>query len=334
MKYLIIKSIIFSFFAFILSKLSKNIGKKLGVLDYPDKIRKLHAAPTPQIGGIIIYIIIIVNFFFTKNSTLDLFYILWISFFFILGFIDDKYKTKWDVKFLIPIIFFLIYTNINGGILINEIYSETFKKIIDIKNIYHLNIFFTVLCVLLLINSINMIDGHNGICVIYSIYCFFYLVLLTNNNLNEILLIILPTLLVITYFNLKNKIFLGNSGSFLLSGILSYYLIINNNYYNKISVEKIFLLLIIPGLDMLRLFIARINNHKNPFSADRNHLHHLLLNNNKNYNKKYLIYFLILILPSILSATEIINNTYLIIIFTIFYFIIVKKLNNCKKIKN
>jgi len=330
MKYLIIKSIIFSFFAFILSKLSKNIGKKLGVLDYPDKIRKLHATPTPQIGGIIIYIIIIVNFFFTKNSTLDLFYILWISFFFILGFIDDKYKTKWGVKFLIPIIFFLIYTNINGGILINEIYSETFKKIIDIKNIYYLNIFFTLLCVLLLINSINMIDGHNGICVIYSIYCFVYLVLLTNNNLNEILLIILPTMLVITYFNLKNKIFLGNSGSFLLSGILSYYLIINNNYYDKISVEKIFLLLIIPGLDMLRLFIARINNHKNPFSADRNHLHHLLLNNNKNYNKKYLIYFLILILPSILSAIEIINNIYLIIIFTIFYFIIVKKL----KIKN
>jgi UDP-GlcNAc:undecaprenyl-phosphate GlcNAc-1-phosphate transferase len=175
-----------------------------------------------------------------------------------------------------------------------------------------------------------MIDGHNGICVIYSIYCFVYLFLLSNNNLNEIFLIILPTLFVITYFNLKNKMFLGNSGSFLLSGILSYYLIINNNYYDKISVEKIFLLLIIPGLDMFRLFITRINNHKNPFSADRNHLHHLLLNNNKNYNHKYLIYFLILIIPSILSAIEITKSAYLIIILTILYFIIVKKL----KIKN
>jgi UDP-GlcNAc:undecaprenyl-phosphate GlcNAc-1-phosphate transferase len=175
-----------------------------------------------------------------------------------------------------------------------------------------------------------MIDGHNGICVIYSIYCFVYLFLLSNNNLNEIFIIILPTLFVIAYFNLKNKIFLGNSGSFLLSGVLSYYLIINNNYNDKISVEKIFLILIIPGLDMFRLFITRINNHKNPFSADRNHLHHLLLSNNKNYNHKYLIYFLILIIPSMLSAIEITKSIYLITILTILYFIIVKKL----KIKN
>lgn len=86
MKYLIIKSIIFSFVAFLLSKLSKNIGTKLGVLDYPDKIRKLHTTPTPQMGGIIIYIIIVLNFFFTKNSNLNLFYILWISFFFFTRF--------------------------------------------------------------------------------------------------------------------------------------------------------------------------------------------------------------------------------------------------------
>ena len=318
MEYLITKSIIFSFIAFWLSKYSKNIGTKLGVLDYPDKIRKLHATPTPQIGGIIIYIIIVLDFFFAKNSNLDLFYILWISFFFILGFIDDKYKTKWSVKFIIPIIFFLIYININNDILINEIYSETFKKIINIKNIYYINIFFTLLCVLLLLNSINMIDGHNGICVIYSIYCFVYLFLLSNNNLNEIFLIIMPTLFVITYFNLKNKIFLGNSGSFLLSGILSYYLIINNNYFDKISVEKIFLLLIIPGLDMFRLFITRINNHKNPFSADRNHLHHLISDIYGDKTAFFVIFFLILIVNFINLFFQ--SLSILVIFFSIFLY--------------
>jgi UDP-GlcNAc:undecaprenyl-phosphate GlcNAc-1-phosphate transferase len=328
MKYLLINSIIFSFAAILLSKISKNIATKLGILDYPDKIRKFHTTATPQTGGIIMYIIIIINFFFSKNPSFDLFYILWVTFFFILGLLDDKYKIKWKIKFIFPIIFFLIYININKNFLINEIYSDAFERIVNIKNIYNFNIFFTLLCVLLLLNSTNMIDGHNGICSIYSIYCFFYLLLLNNNSLNEILLIILPTLFIITYFNLNNKIFLGNSGSFLLSGILSYYLIMNNNYYQKISVEKIFLLLIIPGLDMLRLFITRIKNHKNPFSADRNHLHHLLFKNNKKYNQKYLIYFLILIIPSILSAIEIINSAYLIIIFTILYFIIVKKLKN------
>lgn len=326
MKYLIIKSIIFSFAAILFCKISKNIATKLGILDYPDKIRKFHTTATPQIGGIIIYIIIIINFFFSTNPNFDLFYILWVSFFFVLGLLDDKYKIKWNIKFISPTIFFLIYININEDFLINEIYSDIFNRIINIKDAYNFNIFFTLLCVLLLLNSINMIDGHNGICSTYSIYCFFYLLLINNNNLNEILLIILPTLFVITYFNLNNKIFLGNSGSFLLSAILSYYLIMNNNYNQKISVEKIFLLLIIPGLDMLRLFITRINNHKNPFSADRNHLHHLLFKNNKKCNQEYFFYFLILITPSILAAIEIVKNTYLIITVTILYFIIVKKI--------
>ena len=37
-----------------------------------------------------------------------------------------------------------------------------------------------------------------------------------------------------------------------------------------ISPEEIFLIMSIPGLDMLRLFIYRIINKKNPFSADKN----------------------------------------------------------------
>jgi hypothetical protein len=35
----------------------------------------------------------------------------------------------------------------------------------------------------------------------------------------------------------------------------------------------------IPGVDLLRLAIFRLIKGKHPFSADRNHFHHLLLNN-------------------------------------------------------
>ena len=35
--------------------------------------------------------------------------------------------------------------------------------------------------------------------------------------------------------------------------------------------------MLIPGIDMIRLFSERIKNNKNPFSNDRLHLHHLLL---------------------------------------------------------
>ena len=40
--------------------------------------------------------------------------------------------------------------------------------------------------------------------------------------------------------------------------------------------EEIFIILSLPGLDMFRLFLVRIFYGKNPFSPDRNHIHHLI----------------------------------------------------------
>ena len=49
----------------------------------------------------------------------------------------------------------------------------------------------------------------------------------------------------------------------------------NFNYFQ--TVDEIVLLMIIPGIDLMRLFCQRIIKHKrSPFSADRKHLHHLL----------------------------------------------------------
>ena len=39
----------------------------------------------------------------------------------------------------------------------------------------------------------------------------------------------------------------------------------------------VFLLLCLPGLDLIRLFFTRILNNQHPFSADKNHLHHFLI---------------------------------------------------------
>ena len=330
--FFLIKILTTIIFSITLCNLSNRIAKKLSVLDYPDQVRKLHKKPMPQTGGIIIYSSIILNFFFSKNYNYDLSYIVWISLFFILGFLDDKFNIHWTVKFIIPVIFITTFLSHNNHFIINEIYSDFFKNNLIIKNTYKLNFIFTILCIVLLLNAINMIDGHNGTCLIYFIFCILFLVFQNNNNLNEILIIILPSAIVTAYYNINNKLFIGNCGSFLISGIISYYLIKNNNYYEKISAEKIFLLLIIPGLDMLRLFISRIINKKNPFSSDRNHLHHLLLNSNKKYNLKYFFYFLIMFLPSILSLLKILSNFNLIIICTLFYVFIIIKLNKNYKI--
>ena len=74
----------------------------------------------------------------------------------------------------------------------------------------------------------------------------------------------------------------------------------------------------IPGLDMLRLFIERLLQKKNPLKPDRNHFHHLLLNRFQRYNV-LIIYFSFMIFPLILLSFKVVSSYVLIIIFSVLY---------------
>ena len=49
----------------------------------------------------------------------------------------------------------------------------------------------------------------------------------------------------------------------------------NQNF--NIDSDHIFLIMIIPGIDLIRLFLTRVSKGYSPFKPDRNHLHHILL---------------------------------------------------------
>ena len=55
-------------------------------------------------------------------------------------------------------------------------------------------------------------------------------------------------------------------------------LIYEHNIYKVSLMQMKFLLLLLPGLDLLRLTFIRLLKNKNPFYGDRNHIHHLLTN--------------------------------------------------------
>ena len=84
------------------------------------------------------------------------------------------------------------------------------------------------------------------------------------------------------FYNFSNKIFLGDSGTHILAFLISYILIKSYNFNLAFTVEEIFIILSFPGLDMFRLFVIRVFKGKNPFSPDRNHIHHLI---QKKFNK-------------------------------------------------
>ena len=83
--------------------------------------------------------------------------------------------------------------------------------------------------------------------------------------------------------------------------------------------------MMIPGIDMFRLFITRLLLKKNPFKGDKNHLHHILL---KKFNQskvfQILFIFNFFIFSSVLFS---INSILIFLIFIIIYTVIIKKLN-------
>lgn len=297
-----------------------KIPRSLIVYDKPDNFRKIHSIPTPLIGGLILYVNISLNviFFFDElNFGLRLIIILLLlySFFFLVGFIDDKFSISPGRKtFTILLILFLIIP-LHENIVVNDLIFKDLELIISLSQA---NIFFTIFSIYFFFNLINFSDGANGITITLCIYWLIIFAVFGSLNLFFIYYLIIILILILV-FNLNNKIFLGNSGSSLLSIVFASLFIINYNIEKSIKCDEILLMMFVPAIDSLRVTIERIVKGNSPFKPDNRHLHHLLL---KNFNKDtvFIPYIVLSSTPFLLS---IFFNTIIILILSlIFYFII------------
>ena len=295
-----------------------------------DKDTKKIVNRTPLTGGIVFYLSFLISIFFLtiykKNYLVDnLYWIYGINFIFFIGLIDDKLQIKYYYRFIgifIALIFMFKYSNI---LLIKNLHFETLDRSFSVNDF---SLFLTPFFILLLINSLNMSDGINGNCGVIFIV---YLLLLFNseNNLNFFLFFLIPSLLIFLNYNLRNKIYLGDSGVYFISTFIALYTLSSYQQTNSdLSCEKIFLVFMIPGLDMFRLFLIRIINKKNPFTGDLNHFHHKLI---KKFSLKVslLIYVIFIVWPHLFK--NFFNVGALIILNTIFY---ICSLFFLKKLKN
>jgi UDP-GlcNAc:undecaprenyl-phosphate GlcNAc-1-phosphate transferase len=312
------KNLVSFFFAhitlnFVIYYFFDYLKKKINYYDYPDQKKKLHSEPIPLMGGWI-FLFNIILFLTLKQWDLPSVEknIIFCSLFFLLiGILDDKYNLSPYSKFLSLTIGLLVFFNYTDNLIINEV------KIYD-YNIYlndNIRIFFSVFCVLLFVNAFNLFDGINLQSSLYGIY--FLLFLFYKGLFLEIIFILIIALILIIFLNNKNKIFMGDSGTLFLGSFISLLVIANYKNENSLSVDQIFLLMFLPGVDMLRLFLQRILYKKNPFAGDREHLHHYFL---KIYGYKFTILLIlaISILPLLLSFFV---NSKLVITFFIFFYL-------------
>ena len=223
-------------------------------------------------GGIFIFLPFLYIFF-----ELNLSFVICTSLLFILGLLSDtnfldKPKLRLFLQFII-LTFFVLGLKL-----------EVFPTRIDfidnnLQNTYF-SYFFTVFCLLILINGSNFIDGLNGLLLGYLILILFFLIKLKMTSFigveilafNKFFLLLLFILLL----NFLNLLFLGDSGSYSISFIVGYFLVIIYNKINFLSPYFIILLLWYPCFENLFSIIRKNLNKNDPLKADNKHLHHYL----------------------------------------------------------
>ena len=225
----------------------------------------------PLGGYLIIIFFAIFNY---KNIEFSFIYILSL---FLIGALSDlkKFnspKYRLAAQFLIVIIFI-----INFDI---KIISTRLQFLDFLMANYYFNLFFVTFCFLILINGTNFIDGLNGLVILYYISIILILKLsglnfevYDNNFYIDYILLILSLLLVL---NFLNKIYLGDSGSYLIGFLFAYYLISIYEQNPNMSPFFIILLLWYPCFENLFSIIRKHRFKKSAVEPDTKHFHQLL----------------------------------------------------------
>lgn len=317
-----------------------QIASLINIYDKPDNKLKKHKSDVPLLGGVIflfnlLFFVLIYYFFFNDHFKIDLPHrhifsiLLLIISFFLIGLIDDKHKLKPENKLFTSIFFSLLALFLNDDLLILNISLTFLDNPIYLGNLAY---FFSIFCIIILTNALNFYDGINGQSIFFFIFVFSYL--LIKSPLYEFYFFVLVLLFFILCLNLLNKIFMGDSGMYLLGSILSLSLIYEyNTFYTFKFVDEIFLLLILPGYDLLRLSIIRFFRGKNLFYGDRNHIHHLLIDKFSLLKTNIILIFLST-LPIFLFSFLMVDFYIILSLFTITYILLILKLSKNDKKRN
>ncbi len=272
-----------------------QVAKQKKLFDEPDE-RKVHKAVIPTLGGLGIFAGFMMAMLLCTpsgaNNSLQYFVAAFTVMFF-LGLKDDILILSATKKFAGQVI--------AAGILFQfgDVQLSNMHGFLGIHEIpYALSVALTILTVVLITNSFNLIDGVDGLAgslgilttIIFGAY-FYYI-----GQLGYAVMAFSLTggLLSFLIYNFSPaKIFMGDTGSLLL-GLVNSILVIkfinfssaSNSLLNIPSAPAIgFAILMIPLFDTLRVFGLRILSRRSPFSPDRNHIHHFLLDLGFNHRK-------------------------------------------------
>jgi UDP-GlcNAc:undecaprenyl-phosphate GlcNAc-1-phosphate transferase len=280
--------------------LARALGRSVGAVDEP-QTRKIHRVPMPRSGGLAILAAFIstvwlTQFLGTKVSELFIWETKNIAFFggalvvFAAGFADDLHRLNPRIKFLSQVLAATIA--FAGGLSVSTLFFTGVSV-----NSAVISYFLTVFWFVLLINSINLIDGLDGLAGGITFFvCLILTILLVwkNQYLPAMLFAALggSALGFLRYNFNPASVFMGDGGSYFLGYAIAGLSIMGSAKAHTGTALLIPLLAMgIPVFDTILSPIRRFVVGKKLFQPDRSHIHHRLIEMGLSAKKAVLIIY-------------------------------------------
>lgn len=269
-------SLAFIFFA-------RKAAKKVGLVDRPN-YRKRHQGLIPLVGGISVYAGICFTFVITNyylpHATL---YLVCAGVLVLIGALDDRFDISVKIRAVVQAAIAIVM------MVVGKLYLLSLGYIIGPMELVvgPFGYVLTLFAVWAAINAFNMVDGIDGLlgglsCVTFgamgiilffdgqhslAMWCF------------AMIAATLPYILLnLGVFGKRYKVFMGDAGSTLIGFTIIWILLeTTQGVTHPITPVTALWLIAIPLMDMVAIMYRRLRKGMSPFSADRQHIHHLIM---------------------------------------------------------
>jgi UDP-GlcNAc:undecaprenyl-phosphate GlcNAc-1-phosphate transferase len=299
-------------FSWLINSLFLKFASTLGIRNRDETVIRWSKTSKPSLGGISFYIMFLLSLasypvLFSSSAPIMidhqlLGFLAATTMAFLMGLADDAYNTKPLLKFIVQVLCAVIL--IATG------------TCIHLTGMPWLNNALTVIWVVGVMNSINMLDNMDAITTLVSI-CIISFGLYTqylNDSFDHVFILILigtlGALIGFLYFNWHpSKMFMGDTGSQFLGIVLAALAIIcfwnlPDMHHKVIQTKQVLitaLIFIIPACDTAIVIINRLSKGRSPFIGGKDHTTHNLFFMGLTEKRIAALFFLITVISMLLD---------------------------------
>jgi len=263
--------------------LARKVAIKIGLVDRPN-FRKRHQGLIPLVGGISVFAGI--NFTFALSDGyiphVNL-YLLCAGVLVLVGALDDRFDISVKIRAVVQAVIAIVMISVG------KLYLSSLGYIFGEWELVlgPFGYFLTLFAVWAAINAFNMVDGIDGLlgglsCVSFAAIGFI-LWFDGQTSLAMWCFAMIASILPYIMLNLgllgrRYKVFMGDAGSTLIGFTVIWILLeTTQGQRHPISPVTALWIIAIPLMDMVAIMYRRLRKGMSPFSADRQHIHHLIM---------------------------------------------------------